>query len=111
MLWQWNDNFYKLLLIYLFNFKGRTASKAYSIDVIRNCFGATEIRDNHKKTTKCEDSDDDYETPKNPEGEEFHWYQNFIKITVSLVFQWLILWINAFSVLYSWGEMNFILKF
>lgn len=55
-------------------FKGRTASKAYSIDVIRNRFGATEIRDNHKKSNKSDETDDAFQSPKNPNGEEFHWY-------------------------------------
>jgi len=63
-------------LIFL-NIEGRTASKAHSIDVIRNCFGATEVRDNLKKKPKCDDSDDDFQSPKNPEGEEFHWYLIF----------------------------------
>ncbi|CAG2115969.1 unnamed protein product, partial [Medioppia subpectinata] len=52
---------------------GRTASKAYTIDVIRNCFGATEVRDTHKKTNRYDDNDDDFESPKNSDGEEFHW--------------------------------------
>ncbi|CAG2163328.1 unnamed protein product [Oppiella nova] len=52
---------------------GRTASKAYTIDVIRNCFGATEVRDNQRKTNRTDDNEEDFESPKSSDGEEYHW--------------------------------------
>ncbi|XP_054156693.1 TBC1 domain family member 13-like [Oppia nitens] len=50
---------------------GRTSSKAYTIDVIRNCFGATEIRDNQKKYNTSDDND--FDSTKSLDGQEFHW--------------------------------------
>ena len=55
--------------------EGRTSSKAYSIDVVRNRFGATEVRNSQqKKSNKFADIEDGFETASNTKGEEYHWY-------------------------------------
>lgn len=43
--------------------------------MIRNVFGATEVRDNHKRRNKYDDDDGDdgFESNKNLDGEEYHW--------------------------------------
>jgi hypothetical protein len=44
------------------------------MDVVRNCFGATQVRDNERKKPKNDYEDEEDETSaRDLDGEEFHW--------------------------------------